>query len=116
MDVLVADDDEDIRFMLTAMLGRRGWTVTTAVSGEDALSVLGSSDFDVLVLDQNMPPGSGLEVVEQCRREGDSTPAVLFTGYAAPLDRSEAERQRVTVVEKGEVARLVAVVGELGEN
>ena len=109
----MADDDEDIVFMLDLLLTRRGWLVTTASSGHQALEVLRTESFDALVLDLNMPPGSGLEVVEQRRREGDDSPIVLFTGYVAEIEREQVDAQGVTVLDKTEVTSLPGLLEEL---
>ena len=58
MNVLVVDDDQDIREVTAELFGRRGWQVTTVSSGEEALAALQDDGYDVAVLDQNMPPGS----------------------------------------------------------
>lgn len=115
MDVLVADDDDDIRYVVSALLSRRGWTVTATSSGSETLDVLGAAHFDALVLDQNMPPGSGLEVVDHLRDTGDTTPVVLFTGFSATIDRARTDAAGVVVMEKTDVAalpgRLAALAG-----
>lgn len=106
MNVLVADDDEDIRFVVTALLSSRGWTVTAVSSGVEAIGVLATSQFDALVLDQNMPPGSGLEVVDHLRSTGDRTPVILFTGFSATIDRARTDESGVVVMEKTDVSAL----------
>ncbi|WP_167736514.1 response regulator [Nocardioides sp. 1609] len=114
VDVLVADDDPDIRFVVEIVLRRRGWRVTSAESGAEAVAVLsGDQAFDALVLDQNMPPGSGLEVVEWLRGQGDRTPAVLFTGLVSVLDLAAAEARGVRVLDKVAVEQLPALLDEL---
>lgn len=113
MKVLVADDDADIREMTAAFLGRRGWSITTVRSGVEALAALDDAEYDVAVLDQNMPPGSGLEVAAGRRRVGDAIPIVLWTGWAGTFDADEAERLGVHVLNKAEVSKLSALVLEL---
>lgn len=110
MEVLVADDDDDIRYLVSALLARRGWAVTTTCNGVETLDVLSRSSFDVLVLDQNMPPGSGLEVVDHLRGRGDQTPVVLFTGFSGSIDRSRADEVGVVVMEKTDIAALASKI------
>lgn len=110
MDVLVADDDEDIRFVVSALLARRGWAITTTSNGAETIEVLSKASFDVLVLDQNMPPGSGLEVAEQLRDRGDSTPVILFTGFSGSIDRTLTDGLGVVVMEKTDVASLASKI------
>ena len=107
---LVADDDEDIRELTSHLFGRHGWDVTTVANGEEALAALDAEPFDVAVLDQNMPPGSGLEVAAARRHAGDAIPIILWTGWGGLIDRAEAERLDVRVVNKAEVSRLATVV------
>lgn len=113
MDVLIADDDEDILYVVAALLSRRGWNVTSTSSGAETIAVLAASSFDVLVLDQNMPPGSGLEVIRHLRDRGDETPVVLFTGFSATLDSNASKELGVLVMEKTDVAALPAKLATL---
>ncbi len=113
MNVLVADDDADIRDVTAHFLGRRGWVVTTVTSGLEASAVLGREDFDVAVLDQNMPPGSGMEVAAERRRIGDPIPIVLWTGWAGTLDQDEVERLEIHVLDKADVRTLSSLMEEL---
>lgn len=62
--LLVVDDDEGNRDMLSRRLERLGHQVTTAVSGREALDVLGQTPFDVLLLDIEMPDMNGYQVLE----------------------------------------------------
>lgn len=113
--VLLADDDQDIREMTAEMLSRRGCSVTMVSSGDEALVVLATETFDVLVLDQTMPPGSGTTVATERRALGDTTPIVLWTGWAGTLDAEEIERLQIRVLNKAGVRELAALVLELGQ-
>jgi CheY-like chemotaxis protein len=111
--VLLADDDHDLLEMTSHLLGRRGWSVTSVTNGDEALAAMESGRYDVAVLDQNMPPGSGLEVAEARRAAGDGTPMVLWTGWGGAVDRSLAARLDVHVLDKSEVGRLATFVAEV---
>ncbi|WP_341925284.1 response regulator [Nocardioides psychrotolerans] len=113
MKVLVADDNEDVRFMMSTLLEFRGWVVHTATSGQEALDLLAAEDYDAAVLDQTMPPLSGLEVAGLRRDAGDETPFVLWTGWSSELDRDEIARLRVIVMNKSDVNRLPAMLESL---
>jgi len=113
MKVLVAEDNEDVRFMMSTLLEFRGWDVHTATSGEQALRLLTDDDFDVAVLDQTMPPMSGLEVAGHRRDAGDQTPIVLWTGWSSTLDRTEIARCGVVVMDKSDVNQLPTVLEAL---
>lgn len=113
MRILLADDDEDIRDVTAQLLGRAGWEVTTAHNAQAALAVLGHQSFDALVLDQDMPPGSGMDVAAARRAEGDDVPIVLWTGWAGTLDPAEVARLELHVLNKAEVRRLSEVLTEI---
>lgn len=113
MKVLVADDNADVLFMMSTLLELRGWDVHTATSGEQALTLLTAEDFDVAVLDQTMPPLSGLEVAGRLRDAGNRTPVVLWTGWSSTLDRDEIARCEVVILDKSDVNRLPATVESL---
>jgi CheY-like chemotaxis protein len=113
MRILLADDDEDIRELSSHLLGRHGWVVSTVSNGEEALEALATEEFDLVVLDQSMPPGSGLEVAAARRDAGDLIPIVLWTGWGGLIDRAEVDRLDVQVVNKAEVSGLAAVIASL---
>jgi sigma-B regulation protein RsbU (phosphoserine phosphatase) len=70
--LLVVDDNEMNRDMLSRRLSRRGYTVVTAVNGREALDRIAGGSFDVIILDIMMPEIDGLEVL---RRVREKTPA-----------------------------------------
>jgi DNA-binding response OmpR family regulator len=65
--LLVVDDDEDIRELLSLALGIAGHQVLTASDGPAALDVLEAERVDLMVLDVSMPQMSGLEVARRVR-------------------------------------------------
>jgi signal transduction histidine kinase/CheY-like chemotaxis protein len=79
--VLVVDDDPMTREMLRRLLSKRGWSVTEAANGSDALSVLGRTRPAVVLLDLMMPGMDGFEVLDAMRREATwrDIPVVVVT-------------------------------------
>jgi DNA-binding response OmpR family regulator len=67
--ILVVDDDEGNRDLLARRLEHEGYTVETAVHGEDALAGLATESADLILLDVMMPGKSGYEVLEAIKRE-----------------------------------------------
>ncbi len=74
--VLIADDEESIRLVLSTALTQAGHDVQVAKNGSEALTALGSRDFDVAILDVRMPDMSGLDVLARVR-EGDNPVIVI---------------------------------------
>jgi DNA-binding response OmpR family regulator len=90
--VLVVDDDEDIRFLVRAILESHGWIVTEAPDGATALAEMGKHrDLSLVILDLGLPDIDGVEVLKRARHamETAGIPIVVLTGRT---DR-ETERQ-----------------------
>ena len=65
--VLLVDDERDFADALAERLQARGFRVTTAYDGEDALRLAAGLDFDVAVLDVNLPGMDGLALLRELR-------------------------------------------------
>jgi len=79
--ILVADDDEDIRKLLTATLGREGYQVSCTKDGEEAWAQLNLSPVDLLITDHDMPVLKGLDLLRRLRRHSLRLPVILMSGY-----------------------------------
>ena len=79
--VLIIDDDDSVRSSLGAVLETSGYNVTTAANGEEGLSLLARSTFDIVLCDYRLPGASGLDVL---RSSGGNVPFVLMTAFGAP--------------------------------
>lgn len=93
MKILIVDDERRIRSLLTEYFEYKGWEVTTAQDGEEAISALRSQSFDVVLSDIRMPGVSGLEVLAETRRRCPSTQILLMTGYRDLQSAIEAVNQ-----------------------
>jgi two-component system, cell cycle sensor histidine kinase and response regulator CckA len=81
MNLLIVDDEPQLRKLLREYFEHLGWAVTCAGSGDEAIRILEHSAFDVVLSDVWMPGASGLDVVRTVRRECPHTQVVLMTGY-----------------------------------
>ena len=79
--VLVADDDKNTRRLIQAVLEQNGYTVTTAVDGEDAMKKLEEASIDLLVLDIMMPTMDGYQFISRLRQES-SVPVIMITAVS----------------------------------
>lgn len=78
--VLVADDEQGLRDILSRSLARAGFVVEAVSNGKEAAKKLRASVFDVLLADINMPGNSNLELLDFIREEQALLPVVLMTG------------------------------------
>jgi two-component system response regulator MprA len=85
--VLVVDDDSAVRRSLFTALGRDGYEVLAAESGNAALAHLVAASVDAIVLDVAMPEPNGLEVCRRLRARGDRTPILMLTARDLVDDR-----------------------------
>jgi two-component system nitrogen regulation response regulator NtrX len=89
--ILLVDDEANIRRMLGALLRNEGFTVTEAASGNAALLLLDQTDPDVVLLDLMMPPGpDGLETLTRMRDRGRTAPVIMMSGKAQLTDAVRA--------------------------
>jgi CheY-like chemotaxis protein len=80
--VLLIDDDEDLRSIVSSALNSLGYEVVTAADGPSGLNELRSFRPDVLVVDFAMPGMNGADVAKQARELCPDLPVVLASGYA----------------------------------
>jgi signal transduction histidine kinase/CheY-like chemotaxis protein len=84
--VLLVDDAADVLLITAAFLQRVGFSVSKARNGPEALSLLASGHFDVLLTDYAMTDMNGIELIQQARKTHPGLPAVIITGYAEVTD------------------------------
>jgi len=85
--LLVVDDDARLRALLQRFLAEQGFRITAAADAAAARRALAAFAFDLVVLDVMMPGESGIELVENLRREGQDVPVLMLTARGAPDDR-----------------------------
>lgn len=81
--LLVVDDEESLRITTAAIFEQEGYIVDTASSGDEAVSLLNSTDYDLVLTDLHMEGGDGLSVLSQIRRHAPLTISVVLTGFAS---------------------------------
>jgi signal transduction histidine kinase len=81
--LLVVDDEESLRITTAAILENEGYTVDTASSGDEAITLLDQTDYDLVLTDLHMEGGDGISVLNQIRRHSPLTISVVLTGFAS---------------------------------
>lgn len=82
--VLIVDDEEMVRSIITQLLLLKGHTVRTASSGPEALECVEQESFDIVFTDFGMPEMSGADLAQTLRTSYPELPVVLLTGYTEP--------------------------------
>jgi DNA-binding response OmpR family regulator len=81
--ILIADDEVPIRLTMESLLRHRGYAVTVAEDGAEALELLHQYSFDLLLLDLKMPQLSGVEVAQRARELQPHAVVIILTGHGS---------------------------------
>lgn len=87
--ILVADDEDILRILITDTL-EDDFDIDEAEDGKEALRKIRSTDYDLIVLDYMMPYLTGLEVLEELRKDQNTTKVLMLTAKAQDADRDNA--------------------------
>ena len=81
LKVLVVDDEAPLRDLLRMEMGRKGWKLSIAASGEEGLALYREQIYNVVLLDIQMPGIGGIETLRLMREETDIPEVVMLTGF-----------------------------------
>jgi signal transduction histidine kinase/CheY-like chemotaxis protein len=107
-NILVVEDDADVRRVIVECLGLIGHAVTEAPNGTEGLAAIAHSKPDLLVVDYAMPDMTGAEVISKARQMVGDFPVIMATGYA---DMAAVER----LAGKPAILRKPFDINSLGE-
>lgn len=85
--ILIVDDDEDIRDLLMRFLSKHGLDVRTARDGTAMMATLEEQPANLIVLDLMMPGEDGLSLTRRLRSAGNQTPIIMLTAMGEDADR-----------------------------
>ena len=110
--ILVVEDELDALDLLTIDLAAHGAKVQGATSATEALDLLRSDKFDLLISDIGMADTDGYNLIKQVREKGEQIPAIALTAYARTQDRIRAlaAGYNTHVAKPVEIKELVTVV------
>jgi two-component system alkaline phosphatase synthesis response regulator PhoP len=94
--ILIIDDEAVLRQTLVRILQQAGFQVTSAENGEQGLSFIQTTDFDLVFMDLRMPGMAGLEVLKIIHNSHPDLPVVLFTAQPDLTSAVEALRSGAT--------------------
>ena len=90
--ILVVDDDENLRWVLKTQLEEMGYSVSTAIDGEQALAAIEREPPALILTDLKMPGLSGLELLDRIRPDYPEMPVVIITAFATIQNAVQAMR------------------------
>ena len=89
--ILVVDDDEDLRRILTAILRRQGFIVNAVETGREAIEKIASGDYKIALIDVRLQDMNGLDVVCEVQKLRPEVTKIVITGYPSEEDKSKAK-------------------------
>jgi len=92
-DILVVDDEQQMLVAIQETLKRKGFSITTASSGMEALGKLQGKFFQAVITDVRMPKLSGMELLREVKRLSPATPVIMLTGHGTVTDAISALKQ-----------------------
>lgn len=78
--ILIVEDDEEFAGILSTWLQSQNYVIDTVYNGEDALQLLSSFSYDLLILDWELPGIQGISICDMFRKKGGTTPILFLTG------------------------------------
>ena len=79
--LLVIDDEENMRHMLSKVLGKTGYNVETASNGHEGLKMIQNTDFEFILCDIKMPNMSGMDFLKAARDKIRTTTVIMMSAY-----------------------------------
>jgi DNA-binding response OmpR family regulator len=86
--ILIIDDDQSTQRIMNINLSARGYTVVSALDGEEGLRLVSQEKPDLIILDIMMPKISGIEVCRQIRKQ-TQTPIIILSARQGEVDKVE---------------------------
>jgi len=80
--ILLVDDDDSIRWVLNELLVDMNLQVTQTNTADDAINILQSEHFDLLISDIRMPGRSGIELLDHCKKNHPNLPVIIMTAHS----------------------------------
>jgi signal transduction histidine kinase/CheY-like chemotaxis protein len=113
--VLLVDDDENIRSVISDMLDLLGHQVMAAPCGEDALKLFQKHDFDLVITDLGMPGISGWDVVRACKEMRPHIPVIMISGWGNQIDENMISQSRLdgVLAKPFEMNKIKAMLGKV---
>jgi two-component system chemotaxis response regulator CheY len=115
--ILVVDDSESIRQLLSFILERAGFGVDSAIDGQDALTFLDGRTFDLVLTDLNMPRMDGISLIRRVRsNEGyKRVPIVVLTTESQVSFKNDAKEAGATgwIVKPFVADKLLSVISKV---
>jgi len=90
--ILVCDDEEALRTILSTELAGAGYEVASAADGEEGITQVTNQKFDLVLLDIKMPKKDGFEVLKFIKKDHPDVKVIMLTGFADLKNAIESKK------------------------
>lgn len=90
--ILVVDDEDALRIVLSSELSNSGYDVTSASDGEEAVTIIQNKKFELVLLDIKMPKMDGFEVLKFIKKNFPTVKVIMLTGFADLKNAIESKK------------------------
>ncbi|MBU1706384.1 response regulator [bacterium] len=111
--LLVADDEKNLRLLYQTELEDEGYDVTVAENAQEVLDLLKTKQYDLIILDIQMPGMNGIELMEKILAKDKRQLVILNTAYSVYKDNFMTWSADAYVVKSGDLTELKTRVKEL---
>jgi CheY-like chemotaxis protein len=111
--IVIADDNREIRDLITDILCSAGYSVDSVSNGYELLSYLESNNPSVIILDLMMPEKSGISILNTLKQISPYSSIIIYTGYQEYRDSVYARTADRFLVKGKDVEELLGAVEEL---
>ena len=103
-NILIADDEQRIRYFLTELIKNEGYVVFSATNGKEAVEIAKNIPIDLAILDLQMPEMGGIDALKRIKKIDNSIEIIIITGYG------DLQSLREVIVQEGVFDYLIKPV------
>ena len=111
--ILLAEDEEILRFLYREELQEEGFEVVTAKNGQEALRQLKKAKPDLVILDIAMPAMDGLEALRRIKEKRNGIPVVVYTSHPGYLTHAGTRAADACILKSGDLEEMKEKVRQL---
>jgi DNA-binding NtrC family response regulator len=115
ISILAVDDEQNLLELLMTVLGKRGFTVKTAVNGTEALNLVEKESFQLALLDIKMGPVNGVQLLKEIKNRRPVIKVIMMTAYPTSETRAQASQNGASayLTKPVDLKKLVETINSL---
>jgi len=99
-EILLIEDNEDMNMIITNLLKSKGYNIDSVFTGKEAYTYLNKKDYDLIIVDYQLPDINGLQIIEQFKDHISDVSKIMISAFGNEKLRKEAERLNTLFIDK----------------